>query len=158
MFLDFVRHAPGRFVSDGQLTLNLARRHALVPCAIEKHHIKPVLQGRAAARERCPRFRVNVISAPLADKCMLLTQAVKLTHAGALGTRAGITEAEFQQMIEAGVFGREALREDAVKDGFGVGGGHSDSQGLTRSIRKGAKSRVFRVANVSPYATAVPPI
>ena len=124
MRLDFMRHAPGGFVGDGQLALDLTRGHALVAGAKEKHDVEPVLQRRAAAGKRCPRFRVNVEGAPLADKSLLLAQAMKLAHARAFRAVAGIAEAELKQVIETGVFRGKALRENAVEDGFGVGCGH----------------------------------
>src|SRR5512147_470914 len=65
--LDLVGDAPRRLVGDGELALHLARAHPLVPRRIEEHHVEPVLQRRARARERRPGLRVDVIGAPLAD-------------------------------------------------------------------------------------------
>jgi len=124
MRLDFVRHAPCGFVGDGQLALDLAGCHTLVAGAIEKHDVKPVLQRRTAADERCPRFRVYVEGTPLADERLLPAQAVKLAQPCAFWALAGIAEAQFKQVIETGVFRGKPLRKNAVENCFGVGGGH----------------------------------
>jgi hypothetical protein len=132
--LDRVRHAPGGLVGDGHLPLDLARRHPFVPRSVEEHHIEPILQRRPRPRKRRPRFRVNVIGAPLANISLALPKPMKPPHPSALRTRPRIAEPDRKQMIKTRILRRKPLRKDAVKNGFGIARRHAGNAARNEEI------------------------
>jgi hypothetical protein len=121
---DGVGHVPGCLVGDAELALHLAGCHALVADAAQEHHVEPVLQRRAGAREGRSGLRVDVERAPLADIGRLAAQAVEAAFSQALRTHAGIAVAQMEQMVEAGVFCRKTLGENPIQDCFRIGRRH----------------------------------